>query len=88
MPTTILTIYVEGEMNTGKGTISFGPDQFQILFCKKLPHVIGTGEVWSCRVRDKRVDGMFRNGTPKLFLSVAHKKKLLTIKLKKSSGAE
>jgi hypothetical protein len=33
---------------------------------KKLPHVIGPGEVWSCCVKQENIDGLHKAGIPKL----------------------
>ena len=68
-----------------KGGMKMGVAQkiFTEHFGKKLPHVLGPGEVWSCRLPMARYLNLFEYGTPKVRLSVPTKSKPVVIRASK-----
>ena len=83
MPTTILSIeattahinpferWIENRKSRHfRGVISYAGGAFTPHEGKKLPHVLGPGEVWSCRVGEDGVYSLLQGGTPKLALRI------------------
>jgi len=67
-------------------SFSYSSQAFAPHFDKKLPQVVHSGEVWSCRLPDEYVQSFFnRGGEPRLFIYVGHRDKPLVKKLRKSS---
>ena len=68
-----------------EGIISYTSTAFTPHFGKKLPQVIGPGEVWSCRIEEEKVNTVSISDFPKLYLTTAHKSKpiICNIKVKK-----
>jgi hypothetical protein len=54
-----------------RGISGFVASVFTPHYEKNPPHVIGPGEVWSCRVPDDRVYNLCQMGIPKLELTAA-----------------
>lgn len=52
-----------------------GNDAFTPHYGKKLPHVLSSGEVWSCRLPMSHYEDMLEYGTPEIHISVSHLKK-------------
>ena len=52
-----------------RGVVGLAGKAFVVHYGKTLPHVIGLGEVWSCRVKLLQMEALYRGGTPKIELS-------------------
>jgi hypothetical protein len=75
-PTTIMGVsatskrtFVEGALWRGKSYIGYWGKGFTPHYGKNLPHVIGQGEVWSCRILKENITGLSQAGRPKLELT-------------------
>lgn len=54
-----------------KGEMSYFGRGFIPHYGKAPPHVLSSGEVWSCRVQETAIDGLYQAGFPKLELTAA-----------------
>lgn len=84
LPTTLLSVFATTEstnilerlLNTlrrdkPRFALSMAQDAFTPHFGKKLPLLLGPGEVWSCRIDEPRVYSLTQGGVPKLAISAA-----------------
>ncbi len=82
VPTTILGVgattqhvglldRVRARRRKAKGTMAYGGAAFVIHYGKLTPHVLGPGEVWSCRVPEDKIVSLCQCGRPKLQLTAA-----------------
>lgn len=86
LPTTVMGILATHSKNKSGMQISVAQQVFTEHFGKNLPHVLGPGEVWSCRLPMERYSKLFEHGTPEVRLSVSTKSKPLVIRARKSAN--
>ena len=82
-PTTILDISATHKKH--KDGFKFGATgiAFKEHFGKTLPHVLGPGEVWSCRLSMDRYRNIAEHGQPEIHLNFAHLKKPMVLRASK-----
>lgn len=84
LPTTLLSVFATTEstnilerllntLSSGKPkfVLSMAQEAFTPHFGKKLPLLLGPGEVWSCRIDEPRVYSLIQGGVPKLAINAA-----------------
>ncbi|MBW7469462.1 hypothetical protein [Marinobacter sp. F4218] len=86
LPTTVMGIRATHSKNKSGMQMSVTQQVFTEHFGKNLPHVLGPGEVWSCRLPMDRYSNLFEHGTPEVRLSVSTKSKPLVIRASKSAN--
>lgn len=81
LPTTIMG--VSASHSKGKETLQMTAtsQRFTPHYGKTLPHVLGSGEVWSCRIEMEDIQKLSQKGEPYIEVSVSHKKEPIIIKL-------
>ena len=53
-------------ISRSRGEMGIAGQAFTAHYGKALPHELGPGQVWSCRVPQRQIDQLNRNGRPKL----------------------
>ena len=86
LPTTVMGIRATHSKNKSGMQISVIQQTFTEHFGKKLPYVLGPGEVWSCRLPMDRYWTLFKHGTPEVRLSVSTRSKPVVIRARKSAN--
>jgi hypothetical protein len=86
LPTTVMGIRATHSKNKSGMQMSVTQQVFTEHFGKKLPHVLGPGEVWSCRLPMDRYLNLFEHGTPEIRLGVSTKSKPVVIRANKSAN--
>lgn len=75
LPTTIMGISATHSRDKKSGQVSFGNEYFTLHYGKTLPHVLGSGEVWSCRLEMADLQKLAERGKPFIEIFVSHKRK-------------
>lgn len=83
-PTTIMNI--SGETKIKSSRQGFVQDVFIPHFGKKLPHVLSTGEVWSCRLPMSHYEFLNQENTPEVHIHLSHMKKPLVVTASKAAN--
>lgn len=79
-PTTILGISAERHLSIG-GSAGYDGSRFQAHYDKQLPYLLGSGEVWSCRVDQDIMSRLPGEGPVRAYITVSHAKKPMIVDL-------
>lgn len=86
VPTTVMGISLTHKRKKKQTHLTTMSSAFTAHFGKKLPCVLATGEVWSCRLPMGYYYKMIDMGAPEFHVSLSHKKKPLVIRATKSAN--
>lgn len=86
LPSTVMGIRATHSRNKSGMELGVTQQVFTEHFGKKLPHVLGPGEVWSCRLPMDRYLWLFQQGTPEIRLSVSTESKPLVIRAPRAAN--
>jgi hypothetical protein len=81
-PTTIMGISATHTPDNNLGRLSFDNQRFTPHYGKTLPHVLSSGEVWSCRVAMSDLYKLAEYGRPYIEVNLSHRRKPIVIQPK------
>lgn len=81
VPTTIISIIAKRPLEQGGCAECSGSAYFLEHFGKKLPYMIGVGDMWSCRLDQNSVANLPSKDPVEIHISVSHLKKPLVFKV-------
>ena len=79
LPTTIISLTTTHKK--GKNKIQASNNRFTSHNGKKLPCIIGPGEIWSCRVKSDIVTNIAQHGKPIIEIRFSHKEKPINVEI-------